>query len=94
MNIQQEDNGQYGSFFIENDTGRIAELSYTWRTNDVVSIDHTIVDENVENHGIGSALVERMVDFAREKNIKLKLYCTFAKAIFERKTDYHDVMFH
>lgn len=92
MNIQQEDNQQRGSFFIEDNGNRTAELAYTWRSEKLISIDHTEVDESLEGKGVGSMLVEHMVSFARTNKIKLKLYCSFAKKVFERHHEYADVL--
>lgn len=92
MHIQQEDNKQRGSFFIEENGNRIAELAYTWRNGHVVSLDHTEVDESLEGKGIGSQLVKHAVSFAREKGVKLKLYCSFAKTVFQRHSEYDDVL--
>ena len=92
MHIKQDDDSSRGSFYIEENGNRIAELAYTWRGKDVLSIDHTEVDEILEGKGVGSALVEHIVAFAREKGIKMKLYCAFAKKVFEKRKDYHDVL--
>ena len=92
MQIQQEEKEKLGSFYIEENGNRIAELAYTWRSDDLMSLDHTEVDESLEGKGVGSALVEHAVNFAREKNIKIKLYCPFATKVFERHKEYHDVL--
>lgn len=92
MIIHQEDNSKFGSFYVEENSERIAELAYTWRGKELISIDHTGVDESLEGKGVGSALVEKIVDFAREKKIKLLLYCPFAQTVFKRKPEYNDVL--
>lgn len=92
MTILQEDDGQRGSFYIDQDNERMAELAYSWREDHVVSIDHTEVDERLEGKGVGSALVERAVAFAREKNLRFILYCPFAQKVFSRKKEYDDVL--
>jgi len=92
MQIQQENNDQRGSFYIEENNQRIAELAYTWRGDDKISIDHTEVDESLEGKGIGSQLVEHVVAFARETGIKIIVYCAFAKTVFERHSDLRDVL--
>ena len=58
----------------------------------MISLDHTDVDEDLEGKGVGSALVERAVEFARENNIKYILYCPFAISVFNRKPEYQDVL--
>lgn len=92
MTIQQEDNLQRGSFYVEENGKRVAELFYTWRSSDLISIDHTEVDESLEGKGVGSALVEHVVTFARETGIRLRVYCPFAKTVFDRHKNYHDVL--
>ena len=92
MHIKQEENGNFGSFFVEENGKRIAELAYTWRGSNVISVDHTEVDESLEGKGVGSALVQHVVSFARETGVKLKLYCPFTKSVFDRHKEYHDVL--
>jgi predicted GNAT family acetyltransferase len=92
MDIQQQENKKRGSFFVEENGDWLAELAYTWRDDKLISIDHTEVDESLEGKGVGSMLVKHMVNFAREKGIKLKVYCSFAKTVFERHPDYADVL--
>lgn len=92
MRIQQEDNEQRGSFYIEHDGNRVAELAYTWRGDSIISIDHTEVDEHLEGKGVGSHLVEYVVRFARETGIKMILYCPFTTKVFEKHSDYKDVL--
>ena len=92
MTIQQEDNKQRGSFFIEENGNRVAELAYTWRSDSVVSLDHTEVDESMEGKGVASALVEFAVSFARETGIKFILYCPFAQVYFKRHKEAQDVL--
>ena len=92
MTITQEENGTRGSFFVEENGNRVAELAYTWHDKGLISIDHTEVDESLEGKGVGSALVEKVVSFAREKGIKIRLYCPFATIVFKRHKEYHDVL--
>jgi predicted GNAT family acetyltransferase len=92
MHIKQEDDSTRGSFYVEENGKRVAELAYTWRSKDVLSIDHTEVDESLEGKGVGSALVDHIVSIARETGIKMKIYCPFAKKVFERHKDYNDVL--
>lgn len=92
MNIQQEDNRKLGSFYIEQNGKRVAELAYTWRGDKVISLDHTEVDDSLEGKGVGSSLVEFAVNFARESGIKIILYCPFATKVFERHREYNDVL--
>lgn len=92
MTIQQENNSQRGSFFIEEDGKQVAELAYTWRDKSIISLDHTEVDASLEGKGVGKALMEHAVAYARDNNIKYILYCTFAQTFFKRHKEYSDVL--
>jgi predicted GNAT family acetyltransferase len=92
MTIQQEDNSKMGSFYINENGDRIAELAYTWRGPKLISIDHTEVDPKLEGKGVGSELVARAVEFARQEKLKVILYCPFTQSVFKRKPEYHDVL--
>ena len=41
MEIQQEDNGKKGVFFIEENGEVVAEMTYVWSGEDKIIIDHT-----------------------------------------------------
>jgi hypothetical protein len=91
MEIQQEDNGIKGRFFIEVDGALSAEMTYIWVANRII-IDHTEVYPALEGKGIGKQLVHRAVEMARNKGIKILPLCPFAKGIFDRVKEYQDVL--
>jgi uncharacterized protein len=94
MEIQQEDNGSKGAFFIEENGKRLAEMSYVWSGTNRFIIDHTeILDAKLEGKGIGKQLVAKGVEFARNKNLKIMPLCPFAKAVFDKVQAYHNVLF-
>lgn len=93
MEIQQEDNGKKGVFFIEENGEVVAEMTYVWSGEDKIIIDHTEVSEKLGGKGIGKQLVNRAVEMAREKHIKILPLCPFAKRIFDKTDDYKDVLF-
>ena len=93
MEIQQEDNGKKGVFFIEENNEIIAEMTYVWSGEDKIIIDHTEVSEKLGGKGIGKQLVHKAVEMAREKHIKILSLCPFAKRVFDKTEDYKDVLF-
>ena len=93
MEIQQEDNGKKGVFFIEENGEVVAEMTYVWSGEDKIIIDHTGVSEKLGGKGIGKQLVHKAVEMAREKHIKILTLCPFAKKVFDKTEDYKDVLF-
>ena len=92
MTIQQRDNGRKGAFYIEDEKKEIAEMVYSWPSPDLMIIEHTEVDSKMEGKGIGRMLVDRAVEFAREKGFKILPLCTYASSVFKRKPEYADVL--
>lgn len=78
-------------FYIENEKGLIAELTYYKRGENVLTIDHTEVKREMENQGIGSSLVKKSVEFAREHDLKIDPLCPFAEVQFDQNKSYGDV---
>lgn len=93
MDIQQTDDGKDGMFYIQTDGVIQAEMTYVWSGDKRIIIDHTSVSEILKGKNIGKQLVQKAVDFAREKQIKILPLCPFAKAVFEKIPAYSDVLF-
>ena len=92
MEIKQVDNHERGYFQAE-DNGREAGLmTYVYAGPKKLIIDHTEVDEAYAGQGVGSSMVEKAVDFARQKDYKILPLCPFAKSVFNKTPDYNDVL--
>ena len=92
MEIQQTDNHRRGSFFIEINGKKMAEMTYVLAGAGIIIIEHTEVDDALRGKSAGKQLVAQAVAFAREKGIKIKPLCPFAKSVFDKIDDYHDVL--
>lgn len=93
MEIQHSDNGKEGSLYIEIDGQKNAEMTYYYKDESTIDIDHTEVNESLQGKGIGYELIEEAVRFMRNKNLKAVTSCSYAKAIFEKKpAEYQDVI--
>lgn len=90
-NIQQKETDGKGMFFIEKDGDIVAELTYTLRDNNVMTIDHTETNPEMSGEGLASSLVKHSVDYAREKDMKIDPLCRYAAAQFERHEEYQEV---
>jgi uncharacterized protein len=92
MEIRQKDDGKKGMFYVEQNQQIVAEMTYTWAGDTKIIIDHTEVDDSLGGKGIGKLLVEKAVQFAREKAIKIIPHCTFAKSVFDKTEGFKDVL--
>ena len=93
MEIQHSDNGKKGVFFIEENNEIIAEMTYVWSGEDKIIIDHTEVSEKLGGKGIGKQFVQKSVEMASEKHIKILPLCPFAKRVLVKTEEYKDVLF-
>jgi predicted GNAT family acetyltransferase len=92
MQIQRDEHGRKGAFYIDEDGEWIAELTYLKSGDGLITIDHTEVHEKLRGEGIGEDLVKAAADYARENNLKIKLICPYARKVFEKHPEYGDVL--
>lgn len=92
LEIKHKDDGKKGEFYIGDNHQHLAEMVYTWAGESVFIIEHTDVDDSLRGQGVGNKLLERVVSFAREKNIKIIPLCPFAKSVFDKDSSIHDVL--
>ncbi len=92
MEIQQEEHGKKGAFFIEEDGEWVAELTYIKSGESEITIDHTEVDPKLRGENIGEDLVAEAVEYARKNNLKIKATCPYAKKVLEEKHEFREVL--
>ena len=91
-NIEHQETGKRGAFFIEQDGKRIAELTYSRASDALIVVDHTEVEPNLRGQGVARALLVTAVNWARENHVKVKPTCSFAVAQFARDQSIRDVL--
>jgi len=80
-------------FAIAKENGETAgTITYSKASYDFIIIDHTEVGANFEGKGVGKQLLYKIVEMAREKNIKIMPLCPFANAMFKKLSDIEDVL--
>lgn len=92
MEIQREEHGRKGAFFIDRDGEWVAELTYFKSGDGEITIDHTEVDPELRGDNLGEDLVKAAVDYARENNLKIKAVCPFASKVIDETTEFQDVL--
>ncbi|MCD7924470.1 N-acetyltransferase [Bacteroidaceae bacterium] len=73
------------------ESGQIAYLQYEEK-NGILDILHTVVPPQLEGQGIAQSLTEAAIDYAKEKNLKIRPTCAYAKMFFTRHTQYKEML--
>lgn len=92
MEIHHQTDGNRGSFFIQKEGERLADMVYKMVGPNKMVIEHTEVDVKLKGQGVGVRLLEHLVEFVRKDNIKVVPFCPFAKATFRKREDLQDVL--
>lgn len=74
------------------DHKRAGIMTYFIEGENHIIIDHTEVNPDFKGKSVGKQLLYKIVEMAREKNIKITPLCTFANAMFKKLTDIQDVL--
>jgi predicted GNAT family acetyltransferase len=93
LEIKHLINDKNGSFFIEENGNQIAVMTIVFAGETKFIIDHTEVQPGNEGKGLGKLLLNAVVNYAREKSYKILPLCPFAKSVFDKTTNYNDVLF-
>ena len=91
MKIQHQETGSKGEVFVEQENERVAEMTYSWAGDDKFIIDHTWVDDSLRGQGVARLLLDTLVDFSREKNLKIIPTCSYVDVMFRREKSFEDV---
>ncbi|WP_057911524.1 GNAT family N-acetyltransferase [Peribacillus muralis] len=87
LDIQKGEN----SFFVEENGEKLAEITFFKSDIHEITVDHTVVSDKLRGQKVGSALLEKVVAFAREENLKIVPVCSFVLKQFEKQAKYLDV---
>jgi predicted GNAT family acetyltransferase len=90
MEIKQFDDGKKGHFSAKEGDVKAGIMTYVWAGENTFIIEHT--EGNPEFKGVGKKLLDEAVAFARENNKKIIPLCPFAKKMFDRTPEIHDVL--
>lgn len=93
MTIEQTNNDNKGFFKAVSDGKEAGLMTYSWAGADKIIIDHTEVNPEFKGQNVGKNMVMEAVAFARKNHIKILPLCPFAKSVFDKNTDIHDVLF-
>lgn len=71
---------------------KVAKMTFVFAGEGTIIIDHTEVNPGHNGKGFGKKMLEKIIAFAREKDIKIVPLCPFAKSVFDKTPDLKDVL--
>ena len=93
MLIQQKQEGNKGSFYVQENEQLLAEMTYSMTGPELMIIDHTDVSDTLRGKNVGYRLVQAAVEYARANHMKILPLCPFANAVFKKKiAEFGDVL--
>ena len=67
--------------------GHEGELAYR-QEGDVITFLHTVVADELEGQGVGSALARAGLEYARQEGLRVVPSCPFVRGYIERHQEY------
>jgi predicted GNAT family acetyltransferase len=93
IKIEQHNTGKNGFFKALENEDEAGLMTYVWAGPRKIIIEHTEINDKFAGKGIGKQLVLEGVKFARANQIKILPLCPYAKSVFDKNPDLHDVLF-
>lgn len=92
--ITLEETNYGGRWVARTKEGPDSEMTFRIRPDGALVVLHTGVPPELEGRGIAGKLVERAIEEAREKGLKIEPRCSYVVAAFRRHPDWSDVLAH
>lgn len=92
MDIQIKEQLNKGFAIAHIDGKKAGMMTYSIPKSDFIIVDHTEVEPEFKGQSVGKNLLYKIVDMAREKNLKILPLCPFANAMFKKLDDIKDVL--
>ena len=86
-----------GEFYVEKAGEVIAKIQYSsngknQNGKELISVNHTIVNEEHSGKGLAKQLVNKIAQYAREENKLIVPICSYAKKVLESNDENHDLL--
>ena len=80
-------------FYIgESESQALAYITFAdGQQDNVIVADHTFVKPELRGQNVARALLDRLANYAREHNLKIKPVCSYVVKSFEKSSAYNDV---
>lgn len=92
MEIEIRERENKGFAIAKENDQKAGLMSYSIPKSDFIIIDHTEVEPEHNGKSVGKKMLYKIVEMAREKNLKILPLCPFANAMFKKLDDIKDVL--
>ncbi|MEJ8819472.1 GNAT family N-acetyltransferase [Lacibacter sp. H407] len=92
MEILLKEESSKGFAMARKNNERAGMMTYSIARAALIIIDHTEVEPAYNGKGVGKQMLYKIVEMAREKNIKIIPLCPFAASVFKKEVDIKDVL--
>lgn len=80
-------------FYIgETEKDMIARITWKNGGENIIVVDHTIVDPSLRGKGVAGKLLAKVVEMARTENLKILPVCSYVVAKMTRTNEYEDIL--
>lgn len=86
-----KDNRHHHRFEMETD-GKTSIVEYMPVDDETLALTHTEVDPSLEGQGVGSHLVQGVLEYIDRNNLKIVPLCPFVSAYLKRHPDWNRVV--
>jgi hypothetical protein len=90
--MQEFKKGKNKFYIGEDHNTPLAEITFVFKNENKIIIDHTRVCDALKNQGVGQKLVKLVIEYARQANKKIIPVCPFAKKIMTENEDCQDLL--
>lgn len=92
LTITKEDGDRRGRYVAVLDgIDAEGEITFTHRGDGVISADHTGVPDEMGGKGVAKALLDFMLDDARENGFRIVPICPFVRKQYQRHPEWSDL---
>jgi predicted GNAT family acetyltransferase len=92
MDIQIIESESKGMSLAKENDNQVGSMTYSIAGPELIIIDHTEVDPAYNGKGVGKQMLYKIVEMARQKNIKIIPLCPFAASMFRKLEEIRDVL--
>lgn len=92
MDIEIKEEDTKGAAIAKEAGKKLGEMTFSVAGTNFIIIDHTQVEDGHQGTGVGKEMLLKVVEMARERELKIIPLCPFANAMFQKDSEIQDVL--